>query len=109
LAALRAFQAKARLGGIARAAAELNITTSAISHQLRRLEESLGTLLLERCTGPVGIRVTAIIRRQRRPVLVAFADIRGTTRRLTVSANVPLSTMLLGQGLAEFATSIPRL
>jgi LysR family glycine cleavage system transcriptional activator len=58
LAALRAFEATARLGGLARAAIELNITTSAISHQLRRLEESLGTRLLERSTGASGIRVT---------------------------------------------------
>jgi len=32
LAELRAFEATVRLGGLARAAIELNITTSAISH-----------------------------------------------------------------------------
>jgi LysR family transcriptional regulator, glycine cleavage system transcriptional activator len=58
LAALRAFEATVRLGGLSHAAVELNLTTSAISHQLRRLEESLGTRLLERTTGAGGIRVT---------------------------------------------------
>jgi hypothetical protein len=33
LAALRAFEATVRLGGLARAAVELNLTTSAISRQ----------------------------------------------------------------------------
>ena len=35
LAALRALEATVRLGGLARAAVELNLTTSASSHQLR--------------------------------------------------------------------------
>ena len=48
LAALRAFEAVARLGGVVEAAAELHLTHSAISHQLRSLEENLGRRLLER-------------------------------------------------------------
>lgn len=58
LAALRAFEATARLGGLARAAAALNVSTSAVSHQIRGLEESLGVRLLERSTGVGGVRVT---------------------------------------------------
>ena len=58
LAALRAFEAAARLGGFARAAAELNVTTSAVSHQIRGLEEGLGARLLERSVGAGGVRVT---------------------------------------------------
>jgi hypothetical protein len=34
LAALSAFEAAARLGGVARAAEELNVSTSAVSHHL---------------------------------------------------------------------------
>ena len=48
LAALRAFVAVARLGSFARAGAELNVSTSAVSHQVRALEGQLGTLLLTR-------------------------------------------------------------
>ncbi len=58
LAALRAFEATVRLAGFARAAVELHVSTSAISHQIRGLEEALGARLLERSTGVGGIRVT---------------------------------------------------
>jgi LysR family transcriptional regulator, glycine cleavage system transcriptional activator len=58
LAALRAFEATARLGGLARAAAALNVSTSAVSHQIKGLEESLGVRLLDRGMGVGGIRVT---------------------------------------------------
>ena len=52
LAALRAFEATVRLGGLARAAVELNLTISAISHQSH--------------TG----RCETIVRRRQRPVAV---------------------------------------
>ena len=45
---LRAFEAAARLLSFTRAAAELNVTQSAISHQIRGLEERLGVLLFKR-------------------------------------------------------------
>jgi hypothetical protein len=51
LSALRAFEVAARLGGFARAAATLNVSTSAVSHQIRRIEKSLGARLLKRSTG----------------------------------------------------------
>jgi LysR family transcriptional regulator, glycine cleavage system transcriptional activator len=45
---LRAFEAAARQGHLGRAAAELNVTDSAISHQIRVLETSLGVKLFAR-------------------------------------------------------------
>ena len=42
LTALRSFAAVADAGGVTRAAAQLNLTQSAVSMQLKRLEESLG-------------------------------------------------------------------
>jgi LysR family transcriptional regulator, glycine cleavage system transcriptional activator len=48
LAALRAFEAAARHLSFKRAAEELNVTPTAISHQVRLLEESLGKRLFER-------------------------------------------------------------
>ncbi|WP_082385109.1 LysR family transcriptional regulator [Brevundimonas sp. AAP58] len=47
LNALRAFEAMARLGGATRAAAELNVTHSAVSRQVKALEASLGVRLFE--------------------------------------------------------------
>ncbi len=48
LTALRSFTAVADSGGVTRAAAQLNLTQSAVSMQLKRLEESLGLPLLDR-------------------------------------------------------------
>ena len=48
LTALRAFVAVADMGGVTRAATMLNLTQSAVSMQLKRLEESLGLPLLDR-------------------------------------------------------------
>src|SRR6201992_2992478 len=111
LAALRAFEATARLGGFARAAAALNVSTSAVSHQIRGLEESLGVRLLERSTGVGGIRVTPagakLLAASSKALALledACGDIRGTAiKSLTVSANVSLSTMWLARRLADFS------
>ena len=48
LTALRSFVAVADSGGVTRAAAILNLTQSAVSMQLKRLEENLGQALLDR-------------------------------------------------------------
>ena len=45
---LRAFEAAARHMSFTLAAAELNVTQTAISHQIRRLEEELGVRLFVR-------------------------------------------------------------
>lgn len=48
LNALHAFECVARLGSVRDAAEYLHVTPSAISHQLRRLEEDLGVHLMDR-------------------------------------------------------------
>lgn len=48
LGALRAFEAAARLGSVTRAAQELCVTQTAVSHQVRVLEEALGVRLFVR-------------------------------------------------------------
>ncbi len=48
LPAIRAFEAAARNGSFRRAAEELGLSPSAISHAIASLEQSLGTLLFER-------------------------------------------------------------
>ena len=50
LHAVRAFEAAARHLSFNRAAEELHVTPSAVSHQIRTLEEQLGTRLFERLT-----------------------------------------------------------
>src|SRR5690348_7184665 len=48
LASLRAFEAAARHLSFKRAADELGVTPTAVSHQVRQLEERLGLRLFER-------------------------------------------------------------
>ncbi|SPA18775.1 putative transcription regulator, LysR-family [Cupriavidus taiwanensis] len=57
LGALRAFEAAARRASFKQAADELHVTPTAISHQIRALEDSLGVKLFERQTRKV--RLTA--------------------------------------------------
>ncbi len=55
LTALRAFEAAARLGGFAAAAAELGVTAGAVSAQVKGLEDRLGAPLFARgSTGRAG-------------------------------------------------------
>ena len=53
VAALRALEAAARHGSFTRAAAELNVTQSAISHQVRHLEQLWGLELFARDARPL--------------------------------------------------------
>lgn len=48
ITSLRSFVAIADLGGVTRAAAQLHLTQSAVSMQLKRLEEALGMVLFDR-------------------------------------------------------------
>jgi LysR family transcriptional regulator, regulator of gene expression of beta-lactamase len=48
LNALRAFEASARLGSFTRAGLELRVTQTAVSHQVKALEEALGVTLFTR-------------------------------------------------------------
>ena len=57
LTALRAFATVAEAGGVTRAAGLLNLTQSAVSMQVKRLEDGLGVRLLDR-TGR-GVQLTA--------------------------------------------------
>jgi LysR family transcriptional regulator, glycine cleavage system transcriptional activator len=56
LNALRAFESSARLGSFARAASELHVTPTAISHQIKILEQYLGCSLFQRL--PNGLKLT---------------------------------------------------
>lgn len=57
LHALQAFVAVARTRNLTRAAAQMHLTVSALSHQMRALEQRLNQRLLER--GPRGVSLTA--------------------------------------------------
>jgi LysR family transcriptional regulator, glycine cleavage system transcriptional activator len=80
LNALYAFEAAARHGSFTRAARELGVTQTAISHQVRALETSLDAALFRRT--PRGITLTAEGERWAAELTVVFARLRQVNSRL---------------------------
>jgi LysR family transcriptional regulator, glycine cleavage system transcriptional activator len=80
LSALRAFEAAARHESAKRAAEELSVTATAISHQIRALEESLGVALFLR--RPRQLELTAQGRELQQVLETAFDSIGATVERL---------------------------
>ena len=111
---LRAFEAAARHMSFTRAADELNVTQTAISHQIRRLEEQLGIPLFVRHN-----RALALTREAQDylpSVRSAFEDLRRATDRLrrpenggllTVSTTASLATKWLVSRVAAFQDANP--
>ncbi|HEY9067061.1 MAG TPA: transcriptional regulator GcvA [Burkholderiaceae bacterium] len=85
LNALRAFEAAARHSNFARAAIELNVTTGALSHQIRGLEALLGVRLFERLAR--GVTLTPPGRALYPGLSSGFAQIRDAVAALRASAN----------------------
>lgn len=111
---LRAFEAAARHLSFTHAAAELNVTQTAISHQIRRLEEQLGIRLFLRQN-----RALALTREAQGylpAVRAAFDDLRRATARLmrperegvlTVSTMASLAAKWLVTRVAAFQDAHP--
>ena len=76
--ALRTFEAAARLQSFKRAAAELHVTPTAVSHQMKALEQRLGLPLFERRTR--GVSLTAAGESLFRCVHGAWLDIAQPTK-----------------------------
>ncbi|MCK1714629.1 MULTISPECIES: transcriptional regulator GcvA [unclassified Bradyrhizobium] len=111
---LRAFEAAARHLSFTLAAAELNVTQTAISHQIRRLEEELGLRLFIRQNRALALTPEA---RDYLPgVRAAFNDLRLATDRLlrkdddkvlTVSTLASLAAKWLLPRLTDFQEQHP--
>jgi LysR family transcriptional regulator, glycine cleavage system transcriptional activator len=84
LAALRAFEAAARLSSFTRAAQELCVTQTAISHQVRLLEETLATELFVRL--PRRIELTEAGRAWATALSDAFGRLYAANRALRAPA-----------------------
>lgn len=80
LAALRAFEAAGRHLSAKQAAAELSVTATAISHQIRQLEDALGVALFIR--RPRQLRLTREGRALQAVLSGAFDDIAGVVADL---------------------------
>jgi LysR family glycine cleavage system transcriptional activator len=77
---LRAFEAAARHLSFTQAAAELNVTQTAISHQIKRLEEELGIRLFIRQNR--ALTLTPAAKEYLPGIRAAFNDLRLATDRL---------------------------
>lgn len=111
---LRAFEAVARHMSFTRAAAELNVTQTAISHQIRRLEEQLGMKLFLRRNRSLAL--TREAQDYLPSIRSAFEDLRRATARLrqrdregllTVSTTASLATKWLVSRVAAFQLAHP--
>src|SRR6201990_1144909 len=111
---LRAFEAAARHLSFTAAATELNVTQTAISHQIRRLEEELGIRLFIRQNRALALTPEA---KDYLPgVRAAFNDLRLATDRLlrkdddrvlTISTLASLAAKWLLPRLATFQEAHP--
>lgn len=105
---LRAFEAAARHLSFTSAAAELNVTQTAISHQIRRLEEELGIALFVRQNR--ALTLTPAARDYLPGIRAAFQDLRQATDRL-LRRGQDSERVLTVSTLASFAAKwlLPRL
>src|ERR1700686_4089916 len=111
---LRAFEAAARHLSFTVAASELNVTQTAVSHQIRRLEEQLGLRLFIRQNR--ALTLTHEAQAYLPSVRAAFQDLRVATERLlrgprddvlTVSTMVTVAAKWLVPRLARFQEAHP--
>lgn len=114
--ALRAFEAAVRRGSFVAAANELHLTPSAVSHQVRLLEDQLGVQLFRR----IGRAVMPTDNGDRyfREVTAAFSRIKaatldlarsGKSDRLSVHSAPSFATQWLLPRLPEFVSAHPEL
>jgi len=109
---LRTFDAAARLKSFKKAADELHVTPTAISHQIKTLEEGLGKRLFERQTravkltrdGELLLDTTANVFQQLNDTVT---DIVGSKEILTISTTSSFAAMWLVPNLDKFYKAHP--
>jgi LysR family transcriptional regulator, glycine cleavage system transcriptional activator len=116
LSALRAFEAAARHLSFKHAAAELSLTPTAISHQVRQLEEQLGVRLFVRGTRrvdltPAGHSLFPSLRDGFDAMALAVQSVRpgSQPRAIVLSTTMAFASRWLLQRLARFAAAHPEI
>lgn len=107
LNALRAFEAAARHLSFKEAAAELHVTPTAISHQIRHLEELVGMKLFERspraiALTPAGERFFPVLRDGFDRIAQSVVDLQREGNALTLSVTQAFASMVLIPRLSRF-------
>ena len=115
LAAVRAFEAAARLQNFSRAGEELGMTQAAVSYQIRQLEQRLGRALFVREKGRVrlsetGQRLLPAISGAFGAMTDAFAAVsRDEAEVLTISAAITFGGTWLSARIGRFQLRYPDL
>jgi len=116
LNSLRAFEATARQGSITRAAEELGVTQSAVSHQIKTLETFTGTPLLTRrgnrfALTPAGLRTMGLLGEGFDLLADAVADLQSPEIRGEVVISCPpaMTTLWLIKAITPLLSSHPEL
>ncbi|HEU4777573.1 MAG TPA: transcriptional regulator GcvA [Telluria sp.] len=114
LIAARSFEAAARHGSFLRAADELNVTPTAISHQVKKLEQYLGQALFVRLNRAVeltaeGVALAATLGRLFSELDAALDPQRRHARTtIVISAMPSLAAKWLAPRLGEFEARYPQ-
>ena len=114
LSSLRTFEAAARLGTFGLAADELSVTASAVSHQIKLLEEYTGVRLFHRINRSVVL--TDVGRRYANEIAFAFEHMLAATQNvaksdksdiLSIHSSPSFATQWLMPRLSRFSTIQP--
>ena len=98
LHALEVFIMTVELGGMSQCAAHLQITQSAVSQTIARLEASIGTALFDRSMRPLGLTTSGRSMFERGKRLLALA--RSTYDNIRVGANLPLASLTVAMSFS---------
>jgi len=109
---IKVFDAAARLGSFKKAAEELCVTPTAVSHQIKTLEETLGTLLFIRKTraiqltkeGKLLAETTYNVLQQ---LTNTISEISRTKKSITISTTSSFAAMWLVPNLSKFSQIHP--
>lgn len=106
----------AELGSFTRAARRLNLTQTAVSHRIRKLEEGLGAQLLSRSTREVTLTRagTQLLPSLRRTMLTLSEDLDGVRQaaaqgpgKVAMACLPTIASHMLGPAISAFAAARP--
>jgi DNA-binding transcriptional LysR family regulator len=111
---IRGFEAASRLGSFKAAGEELNISPTAISHQISNLEDKLGVLLFERKTRSVkltldGVKLAQVANQALQQLSTTLDEISSKQSVLRVATTTSFASMWLVPNLASFQKKYPEI
>jgi DNA-binding transcriptional LysR family regulator len=114
---IKALRAVAEAGSVQKASERLHLTQSAVSRQIQRLEESLGTVVLDRRNKPPTLTPAGLLVLERgRQILAAVDDLRLAAAKdsepegpLRIGIAHSLTESGIAEPLCRLARSFPRL